>query len=85
MGVSSMPSQGEDLGMVRVAEKRLETASRRNRMSRRNKDFHRPVLQKIFSNSPVDFVLTLGDANVILDSKSEVTLGSPAARLDRAR
>jgi hypothetical protein len=54
---------------MRVAARGPETLSGRNILSGLEKDFHGMVLQKIFSNSRVDFCLTLGDANVVLDSK----------------
>jgi hypothetical protein len=70
---------------MRVAARGPETLPGRDILSRREKDFHRLDLQKIFSNSPADFCLTLGDADVIRDSKSVVILSTPAARSEWAR
>lgn len=80
-----MPNQGEALGIVRGAARGPQTLPGRIIMSRLEKDFHSVFLQKIFSNSPVYFFLTLGHANVILDSKSGITLRYPAARSDWVR
>ena len=80
-----MPNRGEDLAIVRVAARSPEDASGHNVMSVLKKEFHRLDLQRISSNLPVNFCLTLGDANVILDSNSEVTLSTPAAQTEWAR
>lgn len=70
---------------MRVAVWRPATTPGCNILSTHEKDFRSLVFRKIRSNSCVDFCLTVGHANVILDSQSEVHLSTSAAGSPQAR